>query len=500
MGKPLSLILAAWLLTQCSPINPGALQPASSNMRVAGQQLELHINRGNFPATPGESRELNARSSIYFTKDSYYLDARELGGMGMTGSYSYQITAPNQAVILENVVNPQNNQPELVTTIQLNYADKSSGNFTSDSELRPGENTHLEGTFNFSRRPWVAHAQDLTNQIYTLHIAEIHNQNTSTQLQPGAEVRVVFKSPIDATFSVNQKSLGPSLYHNKNTGPFASRMQGQLDAQPCTIDFTFLDLHAGTFKLNLGSGKTLASGSFETFKITPIPPVSLKGQMLDDLHIVSKHTGIDYPYSVYLPPQYASSQKRYPVIYVTDGQWNKGLANYLELQNKEYIMVAIAQGPENRREVDYLMPGAKAYMAFLKQELVPEIDTRFRTARHRSFYGQSLGGALGALLLTQETGQQPFFNEYLLSDPTISALPPGIVAEEDNQRRQNPRLPLKLLLASTAQGNGLMVDTYEKRFTARHFQDLHIRHAKYNTMTHEEMGPPSFADFLQYLN
>ena len=115
---------------------------------------------------------------------------------------------------------------------------------------------------------------------------------------------------------------------------------------------------------------------------------------------------------LYLPKNYTTSTKKYPVIYMHDaqnlfdtktayaGEWN--VDEKLDSLNAQVIVVGIEHGNEKR--MDELTPfknekygGGKAgeYLDFLVTTLKPEIDKKYRTksnARNTVIMGSSLGG------------------------------------------------------------------------------------------------------------
>lgn len=121
---------------------------------------------------------------------------------------------------------------------------------------------------------------------------------------------------------------------------------------------------------------------------------------------------------VYLPKGYATASKRYPVIYMQDGQnlFNEQTAPFGEwgvdecldtLQQKlgkECIVVGIDNGGDKRKQeydpYDDATSGkgeGKEYAEFIVKTLKPFIDTKYRTlkARENTFIaGSSLGGLI----------------------------------------------------------------------------------------------------------
>ncbi len=117
---------------------------------------------------------------------------------------------------------------------------------------------------------------------------------------------------------------------------------------------------------------------------------------------------------VRLPADYAAQpERRYPIVYLLDGDSLFPIlaANHLFLtyddQLPEAIVVGIAYGgfdpAVNRRDVDFTGPaeglaperaGAPAFQRMLREELLPEVERRWRAdPQRRILFGQSRGGA-----------------------------------------------------------------------------------------------------------
>jgi predicted alpha/beta superfamily hydrolase len=148
----------------------------------------------------------------------------------------------------------------------------------------------------------------------------------------------------------------------------------------------------------------------QTIPLNYLP--ALSGEYFKQL---SKETGRRYHIYVRLPESYskAPTSTRYPVVYLLDGDsLFPMLATehlFLNIDEKlpEAIIVGIAYGsfdPSiNKREVDFTAPaegttrqvaGAPAFHRYLKTELIPEIERRFRAdSDRRVLFGQSRGGS-----------------------------------------------------------------------------------------------------------
>ncbi len=140
----------------------------------------------------------------------------------------------------------------------------------------------------------------------------------------------------------------------------------------------------------------------------------------------------DRAYWVCLPSSYHSNSdhrpQKYPVLYLLDGEWNfewvcevvRFMSESLEIP--ELIIVGI---PNTNRERDLTPPhdtndvssgGGKLFERFLKEELEPEINAKYRTVPYRILVGHSMGGALAADVFLRQTNG---FQACLTIDPSL---------------------------------------------------------------------------------
>lgn len=177
----------------------------------------------------------------------------------------------------------------------------------------------------------------------------------------------------------------------------------------------------------------------------PAPPPAtlawlpaLAGAQFD---VPAREIGRTFHIYVRLPSDYATTgpAHRYPVVYVLDGDslWPMLAANHLFIHYDdrlpEAIVVGIAYGgfgPEvNKRGIDFTGPGsgvapeaagAPAFQRFLKTELLPLIEGRYRAdPERRILIGQSRGGSF--VLYSAFTDPDLFWGR-IASNP---ALDPG---------------------------------------------------------------------------
>jgi len=147
---------------------------------------------------------------------------------------------------------------------------------------------------------------------------------------------------------------------------------------------------------------------------------------------------------VYTPPSYSDTMytpQRYPVLYLLDGDAHfhsvTGLIQILgtgvngTYAVPEMIVVAIPntdrtrdmtptkveKGPDGKPSPFLKNTGGMPnFLAFIKNELIPAIDAKYRTAPYRILVGHSLGGivVIDALYTIPET-----FNAYIAIDPSL---------------------------------------------------------------------------------
>jgi predicted alpha/beta superfamily hydrolase len=143
--------------------------------------------------------------------------------------------------------------------------------------------------------------------------------------------------------------------------------------------------------------------------------------------------------SILLPYNYEHSDKKYPVLYLQDGQnlcnpnskfgnWaiDKKMAVLAERGASDVIIVTVEHG-ENDRAAEYAGISSKKYIDFLVETLKPYIDTRYRTKttrEHTGIGGSSLGGLVsmmaGLVYYPQIFGKLMVFSPSLWAMPTLN--------------------------------------------------------------------------------
>lgn len=155
----------------------------------------------------------------------------------------------------------------------------------------------------------------------------------------------------------------------------------------------------------------------------------------DTFTIQSRHVGEERVINVWKPSDYDTHTAALPVLYMPDGGIQEDfphIANTLaELVASEKIPPFLLVGIENTqrrrdltgetnvgtdREIAPVVGGSGDFIAFIKDELMPEIDRKYRTTGEKGLIGESLAG----LFVVETFLLQPaMFDYYIAFDPSL---------------------------------------------------------------------------------
>jgi len=142
--------------------------------------------------------------------------------------------------------------------------------------------------------------------------------------------------------------------------------------------------------------------------------------------------------NIHLPLNYApDSSARFPVVYVLDGGLDEdflhlaGLVDFASMPWINWLQPSIVVGIANTdRKRDFTHPtsipkdkeqfpttgGSANFIRFLGDELLPFIDSCYRTSTDRLLIGQSLGALLAAEVLVERPA---LFTRYIVVSPSL---------------------------------------------------------------------------------
>ena len=140
--------------------------------------------------------------------------------------------------------------------------------------------------------------------------------------------------------------------------------------------------------------------------------------------------------NVYAPPGYAESpDARLPVLYMPDGGVGEDFVHVAGLVQisvangtmRPFLLVGIENterrrdltGPTDVAEDRRIAPrvgGSAAFRRFIRTELIPQVDARYRTTGERAIVGESLAGLFVVETLVRESD---LFDAYVAIDPSL---------------------------------------------------------------------------------
>jgi predicted alpha/beta superfamily hydrolase len=207
----------------------------------------------------------------------------------------------------------------------------------------------------------------------------------------------------------------------------------------------------------LMSGLLLA----QTSRSTP-PPVVILGTQL--LHLNSAIVGQEYDLYVNLPRGYQDTTKTFPVIFLVDAQWDFPLAQAIFGQQyyDGFVPAAIVVGitwrgvnpnydslrardltPTNNKQLPQ-SGGAPKFLKFIKSELIPSIESKYRVTKNgRTLMGSSFGGLFTLYALFHET---EVFDRYVLTSPSVGWDNEVLYTYEKEYAAKNSQLPVKMFI------------------------------------------------------
>jgi len=171
--------------------------------------------------------------------------------------------------------------------------------------------------------------------------------------------------------------------------------------------------------------------------------------------------------NVYLPPGYAKSDAKMPVLYMPDGGLAEDFLHVAGLVEvsvgnetmRPFILVGIENterrrdltGPTDNAKDKTIAPrvgGSVLFRKFIRDELMPDINKRYRTTDETAIVGESLAG----LFVVETFFLEPdLFDIYIALDPSLWWNDHKLVDGAAASLYARPRLAKSLFLASSSE-------------------------------------------------
>jgi predicted alpha/beta superfamily hydrolase len=247
------------------------------------------------------------------------------------------------------------------------------------------------------------------------------------------------------------------------------------------------------------------------------PKVTIAGSELRTMKSAS--TGRNYDLYIHLPSDYDRARtKKYPVLYILDGQWDFKLMDSVVgglVYDKfvpEMIMVGITYSGENAdynalRAMDYTPTAVQRvngsgdgpkFLKFLKSELIPFIEANYRAdPSRRMLQGSSYAGLFTLYAMFSDPG---LFSGGIAASPAVPYDDGYVFKQEAEYARGHKELRARLFLAvGGSEGLTDPVKEFMQVLQSRGYQGLKLKTRVLEGERHASNKPELFNRGLRFL-
>ena len=273
-------------------------------------------------------------------------------------------------------------------------------------------------------------------------------------------------------------------------------------------------------RLGIGMAIVLLTGIALQAQAPRVPSPLARAEVHE---FTSSINGRTYRVFTALPEAYAKeAAARFPVVYVTDGNYLFGMTAQiygvlrLSRDMPEAIIAAVSpagvdernpslavrqidltptQVPDRERENEKTLGqpvptgGAAAFLRVLREELIADMEKRYRTNGDRTYVGWSLGGLFGAYALFHAPD---LFNRMVLVSPSLW-WDGGIVAKyEEQYAAQHKSLPVRLFMSDGELESDSMIGSMKRLSQAlerRRYEGLRVATRIFEGESHTSTVP-----------
>lgn len=283
---------------------------------------------------------------------------------------------------------------------------------------------------------------------------------------------------------------------------------------------------------SLTAAAGVSPGSAQMPQADMAPMATLPNTRVHALH--SRINGRAYLIQVALPSAYVDAQPgdvtRYPTLYLLNGNLDFPLlfslmqfASLVGPTNLILVGVAAADSQKQRRSFDYTPPytaadsawadsawggfrgqpggGARQFLSVLKEEVIPLIDSSYRTSGDRGIEGSSLGGLFVAYAMLEEPD---LFTRYAMVSPSLwfpfaERDKKLILDREPEFARQHPTFPKTVFVSVGSEEDPEMI-IVAQRFLAQLCESLREGHYRGLDLASEIVAGQGHASVVARLN
>jgi len=242
----------------------------------------------------------------------------------------------------------------------------------------------------------------------------------------------------------------------------------------------------------------IAEGSAAT-RVFACGPATPSGTSANTV-VYSSKMGRGYDVSIYVPNDYDSNSAPLPVVYALDAQVRlSSLIEALRQRNPKVIVVQIYD--MGLHLIDYTMPGAVDYLAFMTNDLLPYVEANYRVnTRKRAVSGLASSANFPFHALYLESPGKWSFAHYWMTNGSFRQQQENINTEEQKlfEAMGASPFPVSLVFARGATEFGPLTKELYDKIAARGYRGIHLYDVSY-PLGRIETDVPAFFDALEIL-
>jgi predicted alpha/beta superfamily hydrolase len=249
----------------------------------------------------------------------------------------------------------------------------------------------------------------------------------------------------------------------------------------------------------------IAQDAAPGLELKPKAPITVGQAFL----LPSRILGEDRTIQVALPDGYSTGDRRYPAMYIVDGQWNfvntRQAMQSLAITGRMPEMILVSIHTDAFRDRDLLPTrdekqglggGADQLHRFIKEELIPVIEKQYRANGYRLLSGTSFGGVFVMHAFLKDPA---LFSGYLSLSPSMWWDDRLLIKRTQEFLKKSPGLENALYLSLADEGSGMGVEALAKVLRSEAPSGLKWKFEQFPQEVHESIAYRSIYDGLRFV-
>jgi predicted alpha/beta superfamily hydrolase len=246
------------------------------------------------------------------------------------------------------------------------------------------------------------------------------------------------------------------------------------------------------------------------------PKVTIGGSEVRSMHSVE--TGRDYDLYIHAPSDFnKDTAKKYPVVYILDGQWDFKLMDSVlgglvyDKSVPQMILVGITYSGEkpdydSLRAMDYTPVAgppkgsgdAAKFYAFVKDKVIPFVEQNYAgDPKQRVLMGSSFGGLFTLYAMFKDPA---LFSRYMAASPAVSYSDDFTFKQEAEYAKAHKELAVRLYMGvGSDEGLTKPVQEFMKTMDSRGYKGLTREFKVFDPERHASNKPELYNRGLRFL-